>query len=276
MASPRKYYGSTMKFFKIKLGYVVLLLVALSIPSTLLLVKQQQITTQQASGPNDSEKIVNGLEVTNEEINQRIKDEYGDSYQKYVNDAAIISQTKNQLLKEKVIQKEATRQNITISQTTINNALKEENRQDTYYNRTAIYNRLLEEAVKQAVISWRKIDAVTVFRNPLASNYTVLLNDAKNKLGQMREVILNGSSIESAYNQINTPKDNSLILQQEVLVTKNSGWIKALYEPLFQLKNGDISEVVDSESGSLILAKIIDANDTPYDNFDSWYENQVK
>jgi len=265
-----------MKFFKIKLGYVVLLLVALSIPSTLLLVKQQQITTQQASGPNDSEKIVNGLEVTNEEINQRIKDEYGDSYQKYVNDAAIISQTKNQLLKEKVIQKEATRQNITISQTTINNALKEENRQDTYYNRTAIYNRLLEEAVKQAVISWRKIDAVTVFRNPLASNYTVLLNDAKNKLGQMREVILNGSSIESAYNQINTPKDNSLILQQEVLVTKNSGWIKALYEPLFQLKNGDISEVVDSESGSLILAKIIDANDTPYDNFDSWYENQVK
>lgn len=129
-----------------------------------------------------------------------------------------------------------------------------------------------EDSLEKQVVNSRTIDFVSVFKNPLSSNYEQETSNAVDTLNQIRAQTTQGKSLEEAYNQVKNSAsfDPTIKLFTNEYVTKNSNWNPLFKNAFFMLKPGQTSQVLVSPGGSIILAQVKEANDSKYDTVNQY------
>lgn len=132
-----------------------------------------------------------------------------------------------------------------------------------------------EENLEKQVVNSRTIDFVSVFKNPLSTNYEQEASKAVDTLNQIRAQTTQGKNLEEAYAQVKNSAsfDPTIKLFTNEYITKNSGWNPLFKDAIFMLKPGQTSQVLVSPGGAIILAYVKEANDSKYDTVNQYINN---
>ncbi len=256
---------------KIKFGYALLLLLALAVPSTVLLLGQQQDIRQRASGPENvvpqgAVKQVGTTYITNSDVDLRLQQLYGTNSAKFKDDIKVRQVILDQLIRERIIQQEAEKRGISVNEKEI-----EESRLkgDAPQTKKIAHNLILEEKLKDKVISWKLVDYAVVF----SENQD---NSIKASLEKLKSEVKNGKSIKEAYDNLKSTQGfyNKMRIVESEKVYQAGTWDQIYSDQLFKYNKKETTDIIEG-NGSYRIAFIRDENVTQYRSFEDWY-NQLK
>ncbi len=201
----------------------------------------------------------------------------------------------NELLEQEIIKQEAIKLGITVSNSEIdtqqNILIQQAGGQDKYTNiikgnnwslddqRNKITFTILKDKLAVKVTSWRVIDGISAYLDPLEKSYpskkevvTTTLLKAGNSLSKQASV--SAATTEAAKGQTVIKNFGKV---EGKRVKKKDDLDKKILEGVFKTNKGQISPVLISESGgSFWIVRIIDSNDTSYSNYQEWLEIKMK
>ena len=260
---------------KIKFGYALFALLALAVPATVLLLGQQQDIRQRASGPENvipqgAIKQVGSSYITNADVDSRLQQLYGTDSAKFKDDITIRQTILDQLIRDRVIQQEAAKQNITVTDKEIDDKARELGL-TAPFDRTKILNTVIEAKLKNKVVAWKKIDYLITYKEAAPTSPIVV--SVKKILSSVKTDLDNGKSVNDAWQasgQATTALGKTFSVINNAIVY-NDSFNKSVSDKLFSYKSGQVTDVIDSGGGVFIVAKILDSNDSQYKTFDEWY-----
>lgn len=271
-----EHVGSPSSGPKLKLGYAVFALVALSVPATMLLLNQTQDIRQRASGPDNvvpqgAVKQVGATYITASDIDFRLQILYGTNSAKFKDDFSIRQFILDQLIREKIIQQEAAKYNIRVTDSEINDKAHELGI-TLSFDKTKVFNMVLEDKLKNKVVAWRELDYLIAYKEAAYNSPSVV--GIKKILSVVKSDIDNGKTMKEAWTNSRDSsstlgKTISLISQAKVY---HDSFAQRLSNKIFSVKVGQTTEVLDSGGGVFVLAKILDSNNSAYNTFDDWYK----
>lgn len=246
----------------LKFGWVFVALVALAIPTTLVLLNQAQDLRQSAAPTEEIVKAVNGEGITAAELDEKLRELLGSDYRT----SSLAAQTRQvaleQLTREKIIQQEARKRGISVNENEIETSpLKSDNP----LSRKLIYNQLLEEKIKEKVVSWKLVDYAVAFDE----NQGVFI---KASLEKLQSEAKKGKSIKEAYDSLKENSDfygKMRIIESEKVFEAGS-WDPIYSEQLFKYKKGDVTNIIEGNA-SYRIAVLKDENVTRFKNFEEWF-----
>lgn len=266
---------------KIKFGYALFALLAIAVPATVLLLGQQQDIRQRASGPETAVpqgaiKQVGTSYITTSDVDLRIQQLYGTNSAKFKNDLAVRQKILDQLIREKVIQFEAAKQNITVTDKEIDDKAREIGFIPPF-DRTQLFNIVLEDKLKTKVISWRLIDYLFVFKESTLPTNASDIARVNKSYESVKAELAKGKTMKEAFNTAKTTSgfDRFIALNENRKVYKKD-MDGVISDAIFTYKKGQTTNIIDSKGGTYILAKILDSNDTGFTSFDDWLQSTIK
>ncbi|HMS22921.1 MAG TPA: hypothetical protein PKA38_04150 [Candidatus Levybacteria bacterium] len=249
-SSPKKF--SPNKFYV--LGVIIGVLVIAPVGAFLFLSDQLNTSTQNTVSVE--EKPLTGSS-TKAEVDREMQKIWGPYYEQAKNDPKL---------------RAAAAENIQIRQAAIKAGISNAKIASTGNADYQEVQNKTEDSLEKQVVNSRTINFVSVFKNPLSSNYEQETSNAVDTLNQIRAQTTQGKSLEEAYNQVKNSAsfDPTIKLFTNEYVTKNSNWNPLFKNAFFMLKPGQTSQVLVSPGGSIILAQVKEANDSKYDTVNQY------
>lgn len=255
-APPKSKKFSPNKFYF--LGIIVGLLIVTPVASYLFLANRLATPSSKTA----STDLVAKNQPTEQEITQEMQKVWGSYYEQAKNDPKLRASAKrNIMLRFAAVKAGVTNSSIAS-------------------NEDATYSQIQNETITQLekkVVNSRTVDFVSVFKNPLSSDYEKNKTSAVSTFNEIKTLVDEGKSLEEAYGEVksSTGFDRDIKLFQDEYVTGDSNWNSLFKDALFALKEGETTEVLVSPGGSIILAQVKSATDTQYENVNE-YLNTVK
>ena len=222
-------------------------------------------------------KTVNGENIKKSDLDKRLSEAFTPSdFTKVSEDKEITTNILDDLTREKIIQQEAKKLNITVSDEEITAKLSPETAQNLA-TRRIIYNQLLEEKVKDKVISWRKVNFLLSYKDQTMVNYVMLVKRAENSLNLVKSKVDNGMEFEKAYEEAQKDSnfDKTIVFEKNVNIS-SSTIDKQIYTEVSKLKKGSVSQVLNNGAGAFVLIQILEVNDSQYSTFEEWLNEKFK
>lgn len=259
-------------FPQLKLGYLFIALLALSVPPTLALIRQPQDVRQRASGPENQPNILISVGqnfITSQDVDLRMQLLFGNDYEKIKNDPKIRQTTLDEIIKEKILQQEAAKRSIVITEKEVAQKMTELGGNNSPLSNTLAQNAVMEEKLKDKVVNWKKVDYAAAFEAD--EEKTKIITDS---LQILKQAINPTTTLKAAYDNLKNTKNfyNKFRIIEGEQVFGKGGWDETLSVKLFSYKKGDISNIIDA-NGTYRLAVVLDENITKFDSFDEWYNS---
>lgn len=217
-------------------------------------------------------KNVGGESITQFDFDIRVKDTMipGD-IEKANNDEKLKEEILQELTREKAVEIEAKKRGITVSNEELDAATTAEEKQNPPA-KSLHYRQLLEEKVKLAVVTNRKVNMMTSYKEPDLVNFAQLSKATTDSMNKVRESMTkNGSDMQKAYSEVrNSAGFDSLINFFEEKSLYSGTISEDIFTKILSLKKGEVSEVIYNDSGTFMMIEVLDAVDTPFPNFDAW------
>jgi len=248
---------------------VVLLLI---LPLMLYLIFRPQDIRQRASQApaailtNPPAKTVaryNGKSITDKDVDAELKSTWGVYYNDYKNKKDLRDKALNALIERKILEDDAKKFDI---------------EQPVSSNKNSDHEQDLTLAVSEEVLAWKKVETVSVFKDPLSPIF--LQNQAKAKVSmeRIRVYLSEGNSLKVAYDLAKAEPgfDAFIVYEPERTVYSNTRWGKKYLEAIRLTKKGSYTPVVISEGGSLMVAVVVDANTSDFSTLDQYIDAREK
>lgn len=262
---------------KIKFGYALFAILAIAVPATVLLLGQQQDIRQRASGPETAVpqgaiKQVGTSYITNSDVDLRLQQIYGTNSAKFKDDISARQTIINQLIRERIIQQEAAKQNITVTDREIDDKAHELSLTPPF-DRTKIFNMIMEDKLKNKVVAWRIVDYAFIFRSTIKPDYSTNAVKIKKSYDLIKAGIQSGKTIKQAFDEAKDTSgfDKAITITENKKVTKTD-FDKNTAEKIFALKKEETSDTLDTGGGSFFLVKVLDTNNAQYSTFEDWFK----
>jgi hypothetical protein len=182
----------------------------------------------------------------------------------------------NDLVIQKIIENEAKKRGIAVTEEEIDSKVASY-AVENEATRNLAYNEILKEKVKSAVVSWKIINYLFVYKEPILENYNELANRVKLSMESVRINYSASGVLKTAYNQAyNSPDFDRLITLTEGAKVYYDTFDENISSRLFMYNRKQLTDIIDSGAGTFILAEIIETNDTPFKTFDEWINAMSK
>lgn len=226
--------------------------------------------------------------ITQNDVNKEIALTWGRYTKKELKNPKSQKQALDNLINKAILSQEAVKLGITVPQKAVDskiwdqtlkyggpNGFKALLKLDNWTEndtREKIKTRLLQDAVKEKVIAWRLISYAGIFRNPTDSKYQEEKKQAHDKLQQIRESLLAGKNIEEATSEAKNklPVVQALFFESQKQVKKTDLLTPVYLAAIFQARKEEVTEIIESDGGSMMVFKILDENNTNYDSYELW------
>lgn len=211
------------------------------------------------SGPqvatDNSAKTVTTSQVTDAEIDAELQKIWGPYYSQVQNDSKYRNAAKEQVKLQHAANKLGVNQSSVSSEG------------DSQVS--------LQDAVTAKVVNSKTVDIASIYRIT-GPNYAAVQKKITDSLEQIRQRVLQGQTIQSAYDKLkNTPGFYTPItIQNNVNVTQDSGWAPVFATAIFSLNVGQVTNVVNSGSGAYMVAQVVGENKTNYNSLQSFLKTQ--
>ncbi len=194
----------------------------------------------------------------------------------------------NLLLEKKLVESEAQKKNITVTSSTLSEEKEElstkkmfsnEKIQSLLSNQTALSEYVLKKQVMEDVEAWKEVDMVSVYISPEVKEFEANKRQAQTILEEMRNLVSSSVTLSQAFERLKSKyarQISQMRLQEGIRVTKGNTMDAQLKAPLFQVKKGEVSPVIISTGGAMMIVKVLDENVTSFDSYDSWLTQQMK
>lgn len=202
--------------------------------------------------------------VSDDEIYQELVAMVGIEAKEALNNPDLKSQARLNILKRRALQKISSTENTSVAQenTPINYSL-----------------RLLQTqlALEKAVVTSRTTDYVSAYVAP-NDNYTTQAKKVKENMEFIRSQMTQGKSVVQAYNALvqKLGADPKYNVSQNAYITKDSGYSSGFVTTLFKTDKGKVTPVIESNKTDFMVAKIINAVNTKYNNLAAWEKENLK
>lgn len=139
--------------------------------------------------------------------------------------------------------------------------------------RNKVKDIILKEKLTDKVVAWRLVEKVSGFRSPELKDYETQKANLRQSLEEVLKLMSTGASAKDAYEQVKNTfgTDPFIVLAEQEKVNRGDGWAVEFTQALFNTHKGEITQVVETRGGSMMVAKILDENDTPYESYDQWF-----
>ena len=194
----------------------------------------------------------------------------------------------NLYLEKKLVETEAKKKNIVVTSTTLSEEKEElvtkkvfsnEKIQSLLANQTALSEYVLKKQVMEDVEAWKEVDMVSVYISPEVKEFAANKKQAQAILEEMRNLVSSSVTLPQAFERLNSKyarQISQMRLQEGLRVAKGNTMESQLKTPLFQVKKGEVSPVIISTGGAMMIVKVLDENATSFDSYDSWLTQQMK
>jgi hypothetical protein len=263
----------------------ILLIILLSFPILLFTLRTSQDTRQHASEPTTViepgvEALVGGEKITKEDVDAKIMQDQVTNSDAALDNTTLRKKKLDELIEEKLVRQEAAREKVSASSSDVT-----EKKQDTIEALPTLIEQdpsqvdtdvlsfsVLQEKVRKNVVSSRTVDEFVVNKAPADPKFKTQLEDARQSLEMIRGFLQQGTTAEQAYQEAkkDTSFDTNIQLVEQVIVEGDSPLLKRFKDAIFALKKNDVSQVVDSFGGTLMLVKVTDATMTTYNSYEDW------
>jgi len=217
-------------------------------------------------------KNVGGESITQSDFDNRVKDTMipGD-VEKANNDEKLKEEILQELTREKAVEIEAKKRGIMVSDEELDAVTTAEEKQNAQA-KSLHYRQLLEEKVKLAVVTNRKVNMMTSYKEPDLVNFTQLSKITTDSMNKVREnMTKNKIDMKKAYSEVkNSAGFDSLINFFEEKTLYSGTISEDTFTKILSLKKGEVSEVIYNDSGTFMTIEVLDAVDTPFLNFEAW------
>ncbi|MBP7832712.1 MAG: hypothetical protein KA035_02975 [Candidatus Levybacteria bacterium] len=203
--------------------------------------------------------------ITDDEIYQELVAMVGMEAKEALNNPDLKSQARRNILKRRALQK--------ISSTEDNTSIAQE---DTPINYSL--NLLQTELdLEKAVVTSRTADYVSTYVAP-NNNYSAEAKKVKDNLEYIRTQMNQGKTVTQAYEALvqRLGADPKYNISQNAYITKDSGYSSGFVTTLFRTAKGKVTPVIESNKTDFMVAKIINAVNTKYNNLAAWEKENLK
>ena len=138
---------------------------------------------------------------------------------------------------------------------------------------------ILKEKVKDKVISWRLIDTVSAYIDPLGKGYITQKKAVISALTKAASLLSQGAKSSEATAEAAKSQNvyKTFVASEARRVEKKDNWEKLILEGIFKLSKGQVSPVLISQSGaSFWVVRIVDGTDSDFAKFEDWLEAKKK
>ncbi len=251
----------------LKFGWVFVALVALAIPTTLVLLNQTQDYRQSAAPNEDIVKAVNGEGITKNELDEKVRELLGSDYKTSTLAAQTREIAMKELIREHLLQQEARKRGIAVNEKEIN---EETNSSlDPTVRRGTLYS-ILNKKVEAKVSTWVEVERAYGYKNTSDKSGVKEITDALEKI---EEEAKKSMTLKEAYANLKAKGGiNTSIIITEKIVLSEPLTKSSIIKKIITLNKGDVSGVLDIGAGGFMVVKIIDKNQTAYPTFEDWYK----
>lgn len=135
----------------------------------------------------------------------------------------------------------------------------------------------LQKALEKKVVTSRTIDFVSTYVIP-TGDYKTVEAKVKSNLEFIRQELRSGRSVTVAYANLvkKLGQDPKYNVVQNAYVTPDSGYSSGFITALFKAKNGEVTQVIQSNGTDFMVAKVLGEVNTKYKSLAAWEKETIK
>lgn len=286
--TPYDKYGA-MQLNRRGFVFILIILLFLSFPLLLFVLRQNQDTRQRASVDTSTLAASFGDQViTTVELEAYVKEVIPQSAESILADPEERKYFLDLLVEKRLIEQEAKKQNIQVTSQQIetkrqsvaaDKTLAEAKRLSLAQDQEALSEEILKERVSDKVEAWKQVDMVSVYISPEVPNFEANRRQAQTILEEMRSLVSSSTTLPQAYERLKSKYARQLAqmrLQEGIKIEKGNKMDPELKNPLFQVKKGQVSPVIISTGGAMMIVVVLNENTTSFPSYEAWLTQQKK
>lgn len=238
------------------------------------------------SGPqvatDNPAKTVTTSQVTDAEIDAELQKIWGPYYNDAKNNPEYREAARQNILQQHAIENATKKYNISVSPQTVastqselfgnSNSIANVGSQDT----AVTQDLLTQQAIEKKVVTWRTVDIASSFKS-YGPTFNIDKQKAIDSLSKIRTLLLQGKTMQQAFTLSRNTQgfDRGLTIQENVYVTKTSGWSPKFVNAIFSASTGNVTPVITSDD-AFMVARVTGENNTSYNSYAEWLSTQTK